>query len=349
MRQLSWIVLLSLVAGCDIGSPDFYAFGTNNTFRSTGTAGVSSGGLTAVAVWLSDSPVDGADRVWVTIDRVLLDHIVLVDQRRTVDLLQLRNGVRTLLADANVPPGRYESLRIELATGSGLLHWVEADGRTHPLLLAAGAQPALGFDGDYRLGAGEELELQLDFNVRLSVYEAGGIWYLDPEGFLHDAKSAGAIEGTALPAGTVVSAQRDGEEHASTRSGPDGFFRIVPVAPGRYDLVASRKGHVPQARESVRVNRSESSRGHHFLLAPAAPGSVQGTYFAISSPGLTIRIRWQGKYFGIAGVDPATGAFYVDGLPPELLEFEVWDRAGPLGPRTNILVDPGFDSLLEFR
>ena len=64
----------------------------------------------------------------------------------------------------------------------------------------------LEFPAQYRMRPDEELELQIDFNVRLSVYEAGGVWYLDPTGFIHDPRVSGAVEGTALPMGSIISA-----------------------------------------------------------------------------------------------------------------------------------------------
>jgi len=121
------------------------------------------------------------------------------------------------------------------------------------------------------------------------------------------------------------------------------------VAPGRYDLVASRSGHIPAVHENARVKERTTTGGHHFILKPGQSGSVQGTYFAISSPGITLRIRWNGKYFGIAGVDPDSGSFAFNDVPPGLFEIEAWDHAGPLGTSKNVLVDSGFDSLLEFR
>ena len=352
---MRWIggFLLLLLAGCGLGAPDFFAFGVNNSFQSSSGTGVSSGGLTAIAIWTSDSPVDEAERVWVTFDRVTMikggREVVLNDRRTTVDLLTLQNGVRRLLAKGDLQPGTYQSLRIELATGGALSHWIEIDGASQPLFIPFGVEPVLQFDGEYRLRPGEEMELQLDFNVRLSVYEAGGLWYLDPRGVLHDAASAGAIEGTALPAGAVVSAQVDGEEIASTRSGSDGFFRITPLKAGRYDLVVSKQGHVPESRPQVRVQSKTTTGGQHVLLAAGDPGSVEGTYLAVSSPGLTVRLIWQGKFFGIAGVNPTTGEFAFPQVPPGPFEVELWDTNGPLGQRHPILVDSGFAALLEFR
>lgn len=352
MRSLA--VLLLALAGCGIAEPDFFAFATGGVYQSTSTGTVTSaGGLTAVAVWTSDSPVDGAESAWITFERVSLVRngraTVLSDQRRTIDMLELQHGIRRKLAAANVAPGTYDAVRIELATSGNLTHWIVADGEAHELVLAPGAQPVLEFPAEYRLRPDEELELQVDFNVRLSIFEAGGVWYLDPTGFMHDPLNAGSIEGTALPAGSVISAQRDGEEFASARSGPDGYFRLTPLASGRYDLVVTRRGYAPAHRVGVRVDRRATTGGQHFLLAKAASGSIEGNYLAVYSPGLTIRLVWNGSFIGFAGVDPYTGRFEFPSVPPGLLEVEAWDAVGPLGKRQNILVESDFETLLQFR
>jgi hypothetical protein len=269
--------------------------------------------------------------------------------RQTLDMLALQHGVRRQLAGATVAPGTYDAIRIELATTGGPTHWVEVGDETHALRLAEGADSALEFPAQYRMRADEEMELQIDFNVRLSVYEAGGRWYLDPTGFMHDPRTAGAIEGTALPGGATISAQVAGRELASVKSGPDGFFRLTPLQSGRYDLVVTHKGHAPAVEPNVTVARESTSNGHHFLLSQAASGSIEGDYLAVYSPGLTLRLVWNGNFIGFAGVDPQSGAFHFPYVPPGPLEVEAWDHTGPLGKRESVLVTAGIDSLLEFR
>ena len=352
MRALLGLFLA--LAGCGIAAPDFYAFGTGGTFfESSGTTTTSAGGLTAVAVWTSDSPVDGAESVWITFERVSLIKdgraTVLSNERRTIEMLSLQNGVRRQLAEGNVEPGTYDAVRIDLATSGALTHWIVVDGTVRALAIAPGAEPALEFEAQYRMRPDQRMELQVDFNVRLSIYEAGGVWYLDPKGVMHDPLTAGAIEGTALPAGAIVSAQIDGEEIASVKSGVDGYFRLAPLHPDRYDIVVTGNGYSPALLGGVEVDRETTTRGHDFLLAPAAPGSIQGDYLTVHSPGITVRLAWNGRFLGFAGVDPATGRFAFPAVPPGVLELEAWDTAGPLGKRRSILVESDFESRIQFR
>jgi len=349
---MRWVpILLVLAVACGIPEPDYWAFSSGTATVSTSNGTSTYGGFTGVAIWTSDSPLEELDGVHVVFDRVELRQgtrrVVLRDDPLKVELLALQNGVRRRIANGVVEPGFYDSLRVRLATTG---HSIERGGHAEPLELAAGARTELVFDGPLRLRADEELELQLDFNVRLSVVEAGGRFRLAPQGALHDPNLAGAIEGTALPAGTRVSAQRDGLELASTTSRSDGYFRIFPVEPGPCDLVAHRSGHRPEIVRGIRVVRAATAGGHHFLLEPESQhGSVSGWASTAGGGGLVVRLVWRGTLLGIAGVDPASGRFEFPSVPADEFDVELWDGYGPLGQRESVLVESGIDSLLEFR
>ncbi|MEM8884159.1 MAG: DUF4382 domain-containing protein [Planctomycetota bacterium] len=348
---MRWASVLLLAVSCGIGEPDLWAFSSGTS--SSGTGGRTTGGLTAIAIWTSDSPLDGVEQVYVTFDRVELRRgsqaVVLLDRRRGMNLLELQNGIRRLLADGLAEPGTYNELVIRLAPGGGLAHFVEADGNIEPLFLAPGAKTEFVFDGPFRLRPDEELELQLDFNVLLSVFEANGTWYLAPNGSLHDPRVAAAIEGTALPAGTTVSAQLDGREVASTTSGPDGYFRIFPLRGDRYDLLARRTGYVPELQCDIEARYASTTGGFNIILRPGESSELTGFAFNVGSEGLFVRLRWNGSFIGVAGIDPVTGRFSYPNVPAGSIEAEIWDARGPLGRRELTLVSPGIDALLEFK
>jgi len=344
---MRWIVaLVFLVPACGIDEPDFWAF-SSGTATVTGSSGtVTRGGFTGVAIWTSDSPVDELDAVHVTFDRVEFtrggERVVLLDRPSRMNLLELQNGVRRLLAEGEAAPGTYASLRIRVAPEGA----VERRGAVEPLRLAPGAPDTFVFDGPFRFRPDEVMELQLDFNVRLSVWEAGGAWWLAPHGTLHDPRLAGAVEGTALPAGTRVSAQVDGREAASTTSRADGSFRLFPLRDGRYDVVASRAGYEADVVRGVRVDRAATTHGVHFLLgARTAGGSLRGTY---AGGGQTVRLLRDGVMIGVAGIDPATGAFTFPSVPPDELSLEFWSAGAPAGTSTTVFVEPATELRVRF-
>ncbi|MHC4549679.1 MAG: DUF4382 domain-containing protein [Planctomycetota bacterium] len=175
MRRSAALGLCALLAACS--EPDYYAFSSNQTGSRDAPPG-----FTAVVIWISDSPLDQASSVLVTIDRVELVGAtgprVLSDRSCELDLLALRDGREALLAEAEVEAGTYERLTIHL----GGFHRMVARGHTHPL---PASEEVIEVWGPFVLEDGERFELHVDFDVRASVVEAsGGGWLLRPLIFL---------------------------------------------------------------------------------------------------------------------------------------------------------------------
>ncbi|MHC4973017.1 MAG: DUF4382 domain-containing protein [Planctomycetota bacterium] len=317
------ILLCALLAAC--GEPDFWAFSSN----TSGTQGTRSG-FTAVAIWISDSPVDTAEAVRVTIDGVDLigaKHRRLSTARHDLDLLELRNGRAARLASTEVEAGLYDRLRLYLAGGE-----VRAGGRTHPLRLA---QSHVDLDGPFLLRDGEGIELHIDFNVRMSVLEADGAWTLTPRLSLVEAGAAAVVSGAVDPPAATVSAQQAGTEIASTRTDPDGAFRLGPLPAGTYALVVTAPGHAPEVERGVALHAGATAAGHVFHLAPAATGAVHGL---APSGTLVVRVLRDGALVAVAGVS-AAGDFALASLPAGSYDVEYHDGAG-LVATDRIDVDP---------
>src|SRR5687768_12871768 len=108
-RVLALLAAVGLLAGCGV---DFWSF---SSITSTGE------GATLILVW-QDSPLDGADRLWVALDRVELlggpQPVVLLDRREEHDMLGLQNGARVSFDPQEVPAGTYATLRLTFAPES---------------------------------------------------------------------------------------------------------------------------------------------------------------------------------------------------------------------------------------
>jgi len=309
MRPRAPLFLLALLlAACS--EPDFYGF--SSTPR-TGTVH-PRGGLTAFAVFISDSPLDEAESVRVVVDRLQLrgnrTTTELLAASRTLDLLALQNGVRALLAERDVAPGTYR-LRLVLAPAG---HAV--DGAP---LLADGARE-IDFEPALRLEAGGRLELQIDLNARLSVVRAAGAWRLRPAATLVDPRRAGFVEGAVDAPGAIVSVQRAGEELASARVRADGSYRLGPLPPGRYDLVVTAPGREP-AFDEVEVRDGDVSGGRAFHLDRAPFGRLEGR----ADPGALVHVFRDGHFVALLGAD-ATGRFHAD-LPAGAYDVRTGDTA----------------------
>ena len=88
-----------------------------------GGSGTESAGTGQLRVLLSDSPVDGADELWVKFVRVEARRgdtwEVISRGEREFDLLTLQNENTAVLADRFLPVGTYTELRIFIAPGGG--------------------------------------------------------------------------------------------------------------------------------------------------------------------------------------------------------------------------------------
>lgn len=155
---------------------------------STGDLSTAEGQFT---LRLTDAPA-ALDSAVVTVDRVNLVSeeaeeeededeeaegvITLTDSARTIDLLQLQNGVTETLATTTVPEGEYTQLRFVL----GSENYVVVDGTQQSLQVPSGQQsgikivlPEVEVEND-----GDQLEVTLDFDVEESFVQQGNGQYL---------------------------------------------------------------------------------------------------------------------------------------------------------------------------
>jgi len=320
-------ILCVLAAACS--EPDFWSFESRT--------GGPNPGFTATAIWIDDSPVDGAEHVFVVFERVELSgpqgvH-VLAEGRKEVDLLALRNGRSELLADTEAPAGTWSRLVLRLAPDGAR---IVVGGRSHPLELARAQSAEISIPGLFELADGGRREWHVDFNARLSVVDAGGRWLLEPVASLL-AESGGFVSGTVLDGAgaprsdATVSVQQGGREIVSTRTDPDGSFRLGPLEPSTYALVATAPGHAPAVSRNVTV-AAGSEAGRDPVLAPAAAGTLEGVG-PTGAPGVVARLLKDGAFVAQAGVDPATGAYAFRDVAPGAYEVQLWSAGALLDVR----------------
>ncbi len=286
-------LLLALAAACT--EPDFWAFSTG------------SGGTQAVAVWVSDSPVDEAGQLFVTVQSVELrgpaGTEVLASVPREFEILSLRNGRRALLASGQVREGAYD--RIVLRVSAARL-----DGRALDI-----ADPVVEIDGPFAVD--HDTDLLVDFNARMSVLGDT----LRPVCTASDLATARFVDGFVLDEGgapvadAVVSAQLDGEEVCSGRTDVDGGFRLGPVPRSPLTLVAT-----------ARDRGIATGSGPVLRLPPADTGDLTGL-----AQGSYVRLMKDGSLIAIAGIDG--GEFAFRQVPAGSYELEVWGPGGLLEVR----------------
>jgi len=157
-----------------------------------------------------------------------------------VNLLELTNGVDTLLASAELDPGRYNELRLIL----GADNTVMVDSLTKNLKVPSGQQSGYKIKFETDLEAGEELEVTVDFDAARSVHKAGnsGKYILRPvlKAFVEsgDEVETGAIGGIVEPvdAAPDIFAITEGDTVGATYPDSTGNFLLKGLETGQYDV-----------------------------------------------------------------------------------------------------------------
>ncbi|MBO9631604.1 MAG: DUF4382 domain-containing protein [Chitinophagaceae bacterium] len=115
------------------------------------------------------------------------------------DLLSLRNGTDTLLANGIMPKGKIRLIKVELGENNSLVK----DSTKYPLKLWPGASSTIIITvkgGDWDEFQPDRFRLWLDFDVARSVIRVrDGVFYLKPVIHLFTVKATGSVAGTIVP------------------------------------------------------------------------------------------------------------------------------------------------------
>lgn len=177
------------------------------------------------------------------------------------DLLTLRNGTDTLLANGLIPKGKIKKIKIELGSNNSLVK----DSVTYPLKLFPGIQSTIIVKvkgGDWDEYSPDRLRLWLDFDVTRSIIRVrDGMFYLKPVIVLFTVKATGSIEGRIEPreAYPVVSVYND-KDTAYAIPWWNGQFKVRGLREGSYKLfVNASNGYQDTTINEVQVQRGRET------------------------------------------------------------------------------------------
>lgn len=177
------------------------------------------------------------------------------------DLLTLRNGADTLLANGVIPKGKIKKIKIELGPNNSLVK----DSVTYPLKLFPGLQSTIiikvkGDDWDEY--SPDRLRLWLDFDVTRSVIRVrDGMFYLKPVIHLFTVKATGAIRGSVVPreAFAVISVY-NAQDTAYAIPFWNGQFKVRGLKEGTYSLfVNASNGYQDTTINNISVKRGKET------------------------------------------------------------------------------------------
>lgn len=179
-----------------------------------------SSATSSVQVSLTDTPIEDADNVVVSVSGVAFKpegsapEVVQNFAPRSIDLLQYQNGrTAILLQDTPMKAGRYQWLRLIIDTQPVVRDsYIVIDGNECELIVPSGAETGLKMNRPIDVPADGSLALTIDFDLRKSVHAPPGRasgacatgYVLRPTLRLVNDANVGAIDGTvSFEAGTV--------------------------------------------------------------------------------------------------------------------------------------------------
>ncbi len=183
------------------------------------------------------------------------------------DLLQLRNGLDTLLASGTVPDGKIIKIRIDLGPNNSLVK----DSVMYPLNLPPGMHPYVIISmrgNEWEEYGNRSRRLWLDFDVARSIITINGQFYLRPVIHFFVVRNTGSIEGKVEPreALPVISAYNS-TDTAYAIPNHDGEFKIRGLAAGTYKVfINASNGYVDTTISNIIVQRGQETELNRVTL-----------------------------------------------------------------------------------
>jgi len=254
-----------------------------------------SPGFGKVAVHITDAPFPASlvEHVFVTINKVELrlkdgncktpegevipdctdGYLLLLENPVEIDLMQLRNGLSQLLAEAEIPVGAYNMIRLYIEESEIVL-----DNETSfPLKIPGGSVSGLKILLKEPLMVTEEgiAEILLDFDLSRSFIAQGnpkskkGIigFIFKPVIRAVNLHKSGALAGKVTDATgkpveeALVSLYHENEVVTTALTNAGGVFKIIGIPAGKYSLTVEKDGYKKVEITSVEVkNKHELIR-----------------------------------------------------------------------------------------
>jgi len=215
----------------------------------------NDGAKARLGIRLTDGPAD-YDAIYLDIRQVEIitdanANVVLTPYRPGIyDLLRLRNGIDTLLLNADIAPGTISQIRLILGTENSIV----VNGVAHALNTPSAQESGLKLNIHETLVAGRSYEIFLDFDAAKSILLTGnGEYKLKPVIRAFTAETNGRIKGSVFPASALIIVYAEsGAETYSAIPNADGFFQFTGLQEGSYKLTFD--ADVPVYNDVVKTN-----------------------------------------------------------------------------------------------
>jgi hypothetical protein len=201
-------------------------------------------GKARLQVWLTDAPGD-YDEVNIEIEGVEIHTSenesengwqALQINQGVYNLLELTNGIDTLLGELTLPAGKISQIRLKLGDNNS----IKVNGVDYDLDTPSGQQSGLKLQVHETLNEGITYKILLDFDVARSIVETGtGSYKLKPVIRTITEAQDGAIRGIVDPKESTpaIYAISNSDTVGTTYSDSTGHFLIRGLPAGSYDLI----------------------------------------------------------------------------------------------------------------
>lgn len=178
------------------------------------------------------------------------------------DLLQLRNGVDTLLASGLIPSGKI--LKVKITLGSD--NTIYTDSATHYPLEVFGPHPYFTINVrrvDVSAASSNDFKLWLDFNLERSIFFWNGEFLLKPYIVVFNDQVQAKLKGEALPKRKValITAYSSSDTLYAIPDWSDGDYMMRNVPAGTYSInFKGRDGYKDTTITNISVTAGQTTK-----------------------------------------------------------------------------------------
>ena len=226
---------------------------------STSTDGDPTEGNAKITLKLTDAPAL-YDAVNIDIQKIEFlqgngSNTVNIANPGVYNLLNFRNGMDVLLAEAVLPAGNLSQMRLILGPNNSIVK----DGVTYPLATPSAQQSGLKFNWNQTLEPNAAYNVWIDFDAARSIVRQGnGNYSLKPVIRAFSSLTDGQIKGYVLPqaANAAVHVIKANDTIATTLPNPDGFYMFRGLPAQTYDVsldAEATTGYIDQTKNNVNV------------------------------------------------------------------------------------------------
>ncbi|MFA6235939.1 MAG: DUF4382 domain-containing protein [Bacteriovorax sp.] len=282
-------LVLVLLCGCGKELKDLQNTSDTSTLSAINVLDPAKGNLRLVA---TDAPFtyDSVTSAKITVSRIDIKnassgYITVMSQPATLDLVNLKNGMISVLSDLTIAPGEYDEIRLLISSASVDLK----NGSHFNLTVPSGAQSGLKVFISPAISVNSQMskDVLLDFDLSRSFVALGNSqnvnqilgFNFSPIIRASNLTSAGTIAGKInsdngtndlsddLPlAGAVVGLSQNGNTISTAVTEANGNYKFIGLPAGSYTLTISSAGFSPRDPINLSVTSGNITMTDDVLL-----------------------------------------------------------------------------------